>query len=95
MDFGVVHRIHDPEGWGNALNSEPTFPPDFHVHSFVEAEDHHVALCTWEAPSEAALQEALDRTFGHAAVNDVFPVALQVMGGRDVEDYVPGWRASV
>jgi len=28
-------------------------------------------------------------------VNDVFPVALQVMGGRDVEDYVPGWRASV
>ena len=95
MDFGVVHRIHDPEGWGKALDREDPLPPDFHLHSFVEAENRHVALCTWEAPSEAALQEALDRSFGDVAVNEVFPAALRVMGGREMEDYVPGWRASV
>jgi hypothetical protein len=95
MDFAVVHRIHDPEGWEEALSSEPTFPPDFQLHSFVEAEDRHMALCVWEAPSEAALQEALDHVFGHAAVNEVFPAALRVMGGREIEDYVPGWRARV
>ena len=95
MDFGVVHRIHDPEGWAKALgNDEDTTPSDFHLHSFVEAEDRHVALCVWEAPSSDALQEFLDRSFGHAAVNEVFPVDLRVMGGRGAEDYVPDWGAS-
>jgi hypothetical protein len=93
MDFAVVHRIHDPEGWGKEINIEHTHPPDFHLHSFVEAEDRHLALCAWEAPSEAALQEELDRIFSHTAVNEVFPAVLRVMGGREMEDYVPGWRA--
>jgi hypothetical protein len=94
MNFGVVHRIHDSEGWAKALGSEDTFPSDFHLHSFVEAEDRHVALCVWEAPNRDALQEVLDRFFGHAAVNEVFPVDLHVMGGRGREDYVPSWGAS-
>jgi hypothetical protein len=64
VDFGVVHRIHDREGWSKALGNEDTFPSDFHLHSFVEAEDRHVALCVWEAPSREALQEVLDRFFG-------------------------------
>ena len=58
-------------------------------------EDRHVALCVWEAASSDALQEVLDRSFGHAAVNEVFPVDLRVMGGRGIEDYVPGWGASI
>ena len=95
MDFGVVHRIHDPEGWAKALgDDEVTTPSDFHLHSFVEAEDRHVALCVWEAASSDALQEFLDRSFGHAAVNEVFPVDLRVMGGSGIEDYVPVWGAS-
>jgi len=95
VNFGVVHHIHDPQGWAKALGSEHTYPPDFHLHSFAEAQDRHVALCVWEAPSSDALQEALDRFFGHAVVNEVFPVDLHVMGGRGAEDYVPGWRASI
>jgi hypothetical protein len=35
---------------------------------------------SWEAPSEAALQEELDRIFSHTAVNEVFPAVLRVMG---------------
>ena len=45
MDFAVVHRIHDLEGWGKALKSEPTYPPDFNLHSFVEAQNRHLTLC--------------------------------------------------
>jgi hypothetical protein len=78
-----------------ALNSEPAFPSDFHLHSFVEAEDRHVAHCAWEAPSQQALQEVLDRFFGHAVVNEVFRVEVRVMGGRGMDSYVPDWRASV
>ena len=55
MDFAVVHRIHDPEGWRKALKSEHTYPPDFNLHSFVEGQNRHLAPCVWEAPSEAAL----------------------------------------
>ena len=95
MNFGVVHRIHDPEGWAQALGNEHNYPSDFHLHSFVEAEDRHVAVCVWEAPNRDALQEVLDRYFGHAVVNEVFPVDLHVMGGRGSEDYVPSWGASI
>ena len=61
MDFAVIHKIHDPAGWAEALASDQTNPPDVHLHSFVEAQDRPVALCVWEAPSEAALQQELDR----------------------------------
>jgi hypothetical protein len=30
---------------------------------------------------------------GRAAVNEVFPAVLRVMGGRGMEDHVPDWRA--
>ena len=51
-----------------------------------------MALCVWEAPSEAALQGELDRIFGHAMVNEVFPAELHLMGGRGMEDYVRSWH---
>ena len=80
---------------GKALKSEHTYPPDFNLHSFVEAQNRHLTLCVAGGAERGGLQEALDRIFGHAAVNEVFPAALRVMGGRGVEDYVPGWRARV
>ena len=90
MNFAVVHQIHDPAGWGEALDSEHSNPPEFHLHSFAEAEDRHVAFCIWEAPSADALQQELDRRYGHAVVNEVVPVDLWIMGGRGMEEYVPG-----
>jgi hypothetical protein len=93
MDLAVVHRIHDPKGWADALASDHSYPPGFHLHSFAEAEDRHAALCIWEAPSEAALQSELDRIFGHAVVNEVFRAKLHVMGGRGIDDYVPSWNS--
>ena len=95
MDFAVVHRIHDPEGWGK---SSKVSTPIHRTSICIRSWRHRTATSrsAWrEAPSEAALQEALDRIFGHAAVNEVFPAALRVMGGRGVEGYVPGWRARV
>ena len=37
MYLAVMHRIHDPEGWAEALASDHINPPDFYLHSFVEA----------------------------------------------------------
>jgi hypothetical protein len=43
MYLAVMHRIHDPGGGAEALASDHTYPTDFHLHSFVDAQDSHVA----------------------------------------------------
>jgi len=70
VDLAVIHNIHDPEEWKRALAVDQEFPSGFTIRSFVEAADGNRALCLWDAPSQAELQEQLDRTFGQAAVND-------------------------
>ena len=82
MDLAVVHHIHDAEGWRRALEDSPEPPPEFNLRSFVEAADGTRAFCLWEAPSQAALQEELDRTLGHAAANEVIPVQVNHFEGR-------------
>jgi hypothetical protein len=82
VDLAVVHHIHDPQGWKRALEDYPEPPADFNLRSFVEASDGTRAFCLWEAPSQAALQEELDRTLGPAAVNEVIPVRVNHFEGR-------------
>jgi hypothetical protein len=82
MDLVVVHNIHDSEGWKKALAEEHETPPEFALRAFVEAVDGTRAVCMWEAPTQAGLQEHVDRLFGHAVVNDVFPVQVSYFEGR-------------
>ncbi len=82
MDLVVIHNIHDAEGWQQALSEEHEYPPGFDLHSFVEATDGARAFCLWEAPDQEGLQRAVDRFFGHAVVNDVFPVRVNYFEGR-------------
>jgi hypothetical protein len=82
MDLAVIHNIHDADGWKQALADEHEYPPGYNLRSFVQAADGTRALCLWEAPSQAGLQENLDRIFGHAVVNDVFPVEVSYFEGR-------------
>lgn len=81
MDLVVIHNIHDPEGWQTALNQEHEDAPGS-LRSFVESTDGTRALCLWEAPDLNALKEHLDRLYGHAVVNDVFPVKVNYFEGR-------------
>ncbi len=83
MDLAVVHTIHDPAGWKKALDDPHDYPPGYDLRSFVQAADGTRALCLWDAPSQAGLQAELDRIFGHAVVNDVFPVEVSYFEGRD------------
>ncbi|MCW2812216.1 MAG: hypothetical protein JWP61_2674 [Friedmanniella sp.] len=82
MDLAVIHNIHDPEGWQAALAGDHQYPPGFNLRSFVQGDDGKRAVCLWEAPSQEALQENLDRIFGQAVVNDVFPVHVDFFEGR-------------
>jgi hypothetical protein len=77
MEFGVIHEISDPQAWQDSLDAAPSWPDDFSLLSFVEAEDKSRALCVWRAPSQAILQEYLDRNLGRGTVNIIFPVALR------------------
>jgi len=53
------------------------------MHVFTEAVDRCCrAMCVWRAPSADALQEWLDQNFGHAAVNHVFPVDVNIIEPR-------------
>lgn len=64
MDSAVMHRIYDPEGWAEALASDHTYPPDFHLHSFVEAQDRHVALTGAGVDLVGRLGSAVERCRG-------------------------------
>ncbi len=77
--FAVLHHIHDPAGWAEALNGEHCWPDTFDLRSFVEADDHHLAICVWTAPNHGELQQSLDTVFGHAAVNELCPVQIHQM----------------
>ncbi|MCW2805263.1 MAG: hypothetical protein JWN06_3480 [Propionibacteriaceae bacterium] len=79
MEFGVVHEITDPEAWQEACDADPQEPPDFHLNVWVGAVDQSRALCVWQAPGAEALQAWLDDTFGHAAVNLVFPANVNIL----------------
>jgi hypothetical protein len=81
MNLAVIHTVHDRAGWQQALAEDHEYGPGFDLRSFVQAEDGSRALCLWEAPSQAELQQSLDRFFGHAVVNDVFPVEVSFFAG--------------
>jgi hypothetical protein len=82
VDLAVVHHINDRDAWKKALSEEHEYPPGYTLRSFVEAADGTRALCLWEAPDQVGLQENLDRDFGHAVVNEVFPVQVNYFEGR-------------
>ena len=79
MEFGVLHEIGNFEAWQEAVEANPEYPPELHLHVFVGAVDKSRAFCVWRAPSADALQEWLDQVFGHAAVNHVFPVDVNLI----------------
>ena len=80
MEFGVIHQISDPDAWQQDLDADHSWPEQFSLLSFVEAEDKSRALCVWRAPDESVLQEHLDKNLGRGAVNVVFPVTLHHLG---------------
>jgi hypothetical protein len=79
VEFAVVHLIRNAAAWQEALDAHDTFPLDFTLLAFAEAQDRSRAFCLWRTPSREALQESLDRFFGHAALNEVFPVDVHVL----------------
>ena len=83
MDLAVIHTIRDHAGWQQALADSQEYPPGFTLRSTVEATDGTRALCLWDAPSQAELQETLDSVLARVAINDVFPVEVGYFEGRD------------
>ncbi len=79
MEFAVIHTIENVAAWQEALDTHDAFPPGFLLFAFVEAQDRSRAMCIWRAPSKEALQESLDGFFGHAVVNEVFPIDVHVL----------------
>lgn len=81
MGLAVIHSSHDSAGWKSALASDHEYPPGFELRSFVEGLDGTRAVCLWDAPSQEELQADVDRIFGHACVNEVFPVDVAFFQG--------------
>ena len=85
-DFVVLHHIQDPSGWAAALDTEHNWPDGFDLRSFVEDEEHELAVCVWTAPSREELQESLDGAFGHAVVNEIHAVTIHLMRANESGD---------
>ncbi len=81
--FVVLHHIKDADGWAAALDSDHSWPDDFDLRSFVEAEDHELAVCVWRAADRDQLQQGLDAAFGHVVVNEIHEVTVHLMREND------------
>ena len=51
------------------------------LRSRLEAADGERALCLWDAPAKPNFKSSSTDHFGHAAVNDVFPVQVNFFEG--------------
>ena len=65
-------------GWADALGFEHSWTDGFDLRSFVEDPEHELAVCVWRAPDRDQLEQSLDATFGHAAVNEIHAVTVHL-----------------
>ena len=100
MNLAVIPTVHDRAGWQQALAEDHEYGPGFDLRSLVQVADGSRALRLGEAPSQAELQQSLDRFFGHAVVDDVFPGEVSFCAGRrnapdggQVDDGPTGWSS--
>lgn len=75
MKVAVKHRIADPAAfWGAAQRSIPNAPEGFALLQSFPNADMTSAICLWEAPSVAALQEFVEPQVSHVSDNEYFAV---------------------
>ena len=72
MFVTVIHRIHDPEGFGAAEEKalEAGLPAHVALPIHASSPDHRLGICIWEGESVAAVREVVEAVVGPYAENE-------------------------
>lgn len=74
MFVGVIHRIHDPEGFeaAEAKALVAGLPAGFGLPIHASSEDHTTGICIWEGESVEAVRELAESVIGPFSANEYF-----------------------
>lgn len=74
MFVGVIHRIHDPEGFEKAEDKAMAagLPAGFGLPIHASTEDHATGICIWEGESVDAVRELAESVIGAFSTNEYF-----------------------
>ncbi len=70
----VNHAITNPENFWSVLSSNPAMPEGFKVHAVLPGADSSKAVCIWQAPDLASLQQLVTSAVGLYSENSFMEV---------------------
>ncbi len=72
MYVGVIHHIHDPEGFQAAEQSalQAGLPSGFSLPVHTASPDHRTVICVWEGPSVEAVRELVESVVARYSANE-------------------------
>ncbi len=78
MFVGVIHHIHDPEGFQEAeAKARATGLPEGVALAVQGASrDHRVGICVWEGETVLAVRDVVERGFGPFADNEYYEMEV-------------------
>jgi len=74
MFIGVIHHIHDPEGFQAAEDKAIAngLPPYVKLPIHAATKDHRLGICIWEGESVGAVRELVESVVGQYSKNEYF-----------------------
>lgn len=75
MTFVVHHSISNPQQFWDVLASNPALPEGFSVKAVLPGTDPGKAVCIWQAPDEASLQQLIANAVGNSSTNTFMQIA--------------------
>ena len=79
MHVGVIHHVHDPEGFQKAEAEaiQKGIPAQFSLPVQAATPDHRTAICIWQGPSVEAVRQLVESVVGTSSKNEYFEVNLE------------------
>jgi hypothetical protein len=79
MHVGVIHHIHDPEGFqrAEAEAMQKGLPAEFGLPVQAATPDHRTSICIWQGPSVDAVRELVESVVAPYSRNEYFEVNLE------------------
>jgi len=74
MHVGVIHHIHDPQGFqdAEAKAMEAGLAPGFNLPIHAATPDHTTGICIWEGESVDAVREMVESVMAPFSKNEYF-----------------------
>jgi hypothetical protein len=79
MYVGVIHHIHDPEGFQNAEDKavEQGLPAHVQLPVHAATPDHTTGICIWQGDSVDVVRELVEAVVGPFSTNEYLELVVE------------------